>query len=400
MLHQSAVNNAGSMVGTTALPHICPIRTKPQYRSDNLSFERKNIQAMAGYVSGEQPDSADVIKLNTNENPYPPGPAVAAALASLHVDNIRRYPPPTAMALRQSLAHLHKLHTDNIIVTNGGDELLRLLLATFLDTDECVGVAAPSYSLYDVLVAAHGCKMQNFALQDDWSLPPTLAMELNAASIKLCFVVNPHAPSGKLTAATELKKLANDFKGLLVIDEAYVDFVDPMLQHDCVPFVHELDNVIILRSFSKGYSLAGLRMAYGIGAKSLIDPMQYKTKDSYNTDFIAQTLARAAIEDQAYASDTWQKVREQREWLRIELDKLGLHAPASQSNFLLVDVPEGFAAADIYEALKTHGILVRYFKLPRLDNRLRITIGTPAENQKLLTALSSIVGITTTEREK
>jgi histidinol-phosphate aminotransferase len=312
-----------------------------------LSFERKNIQAMTGYVSGEQPEAADVIKLNTHENPWPPGPAVAAALASLQVDDIRRYPPPTAMALRQSLARLHNLHTDNIIVTNGGDELLRLLLATFLDIDECVGVAAPSYSLYEVLVAAHGCKMQNFALQADWSLPANLAPQLNAAGIKLCFVVNPHAPSGKLTAVAELEKLARDFKGLLVIDEAYVDFVDPVLGHDCVPLVRELDNVIILRSFSKGYSLAGLRMAYGIGAKTLIDPMQYKTKDSYNTDLIAQTLARAAIEDQGYASSTWQRVREQREWLRLELDKLGLHAPASQSNFLLADVPAGFAAVKI-----------------------------------------------------
>ena len=356
-----------------------------------MSFERKNIQAMAGYVSGEQPETADVIKLNTNENPYPPGPAVAKALASMHVDNIRRYPPPTAMALRQSLARLHSVQTDNIIITNGGDELLRLLLATFLDTDECVGVAAPSYSLYDVLVAAHGCSMQNFALMPDWSLPTDLAAQLNAAGIKLCFVVNPHAPSGKLTAAAELKKLALEFNGLLVIDEAYVDFVDPPLKHNCVPFVLELENVIILRSFSKGYSLAGLRMAYGLGAKSLIDPMQYKTKDSYNTDLIAQTLARAAIEDQAYASDTWKKVREQREWLRDELSRLQLHAPESQSNFLLAEVPPEFSAVKIYEALKTRGILIRYFNLPRLDNRLRITVGTPEENQKLLTALTAIM---------
>src|SRR5688500_1888772 len=161
------------------------------------------------------------------------------------------------MALRESLARLHNLHTDNIIVTNGGDELLRLLLATFLDTDECVGIAAPSYSLYDVLVAAHGCRMQNFALQEDWSLPADLAAQLNAATIKLCFVVNPHAPSGKLTTAAELKKLASEFNGLLVIDEAYVDFVDPDLKHDCVPLVREFENVIILRSFSKGYSMAG-----------------------------------------------------------------------------------------------------------------------------------------------
>lgn len=342
---------------------------------------------MQGYTSGEQPDRADVIKLNTNENPYPPGPAVARALAGLQVESLRRYPPPTAMGLRQALASLHAVTPDNIIVTNGGDELLRLLLATFVDTNECIATAAPSYSLYEVLAAAHGCSMKHYPLTSEWQLPLNLAARMNADRIKLCFIVNPHAPSGALVSVAALESLASTFKGVLVIDEAYIDFVEPGLQHNALPLIHKFDNVLLLRTFSKGYSLAGLRMAYGLGPKSLIDPMQYKTKDSYNTDFIAQTLAMAAISDQSYAADTWRKVREERKALRQSLADMRLFSPESQSNFLLASVPAPHSAEMLYEQLKTAGILVRYFKIPGLDDKLRITVGTPDENKRLLTAL-------------
>jgi histidinol-phosphate aminotransferase len=357
-----------------------------------LSFERNNIQAMSGYVSGEQPDRPDIIKLNTNENPYPPGPAVEQALRGLQAQSLRRYPPPTALALRESLARLHGIAADNLIVTNGGDELLRLLLATFVAPEESIGVADPSYSLYEVLAAAHGCGLRRFPLQGDWKLPSDFAASLNAAGIKLCFIVNPHAPSGYLTPAAELERLAREFKGVLVLDEAYVDFVDPALKHDCIPLAMHLDNVVILRTFSKGYSLAGLRMAYGIGSRTLIDPMQYKTKDSYNTDFIAQTLARAAVEDQIYAAETWRKVREQRALLQKELAALGFSVPESQSNFLLAEVPLLYKASDIYQQLKDAGILVRYFRLPGLDKRLRITVGSAEENARLLASLRTLLG--------
>lgn len=358
-----------------------------------MNFERKNVQSMHGYVSGEQPEQPNVIKLNTNENPFPPSPAVARALADIRVESLRRYPPPTASPLRAALAKLHKVESDNLVITNGGDELLRLVLATFVAPEETIATAAPSYSLYETLAAAHGCSLQNFPLQEDWSLNPTLADDMNNAGIKLCFIVNPHAPSGVLTTADGIEALAGKFKGVLVLDEAYVDFVDPALQHDCIPLVKNFDNVIILRSFSKGYSLAGLRMAYGIGATSLINPMQYKTKDSYNTDFIAQTLALAAIQDQAYAAETWHKVREQRALLRRELHELGLDCPPSQSNFLLVTVPAGLGAERIYQGLKQAGILVRYFKLPGLLNRLRITVGTAEENRRLLAALQPLLAL-------
>src|SRR5690606_15207469 len=170
-----------------------------------------------------------------------------------------------------------------------------------------------------------------------------------------------------------------------------VDFVEPGLRHDSVPLLAEFDNLLILRSFSKGYSLAGLRMAYGLGAKSLIDPMQYKTKDSYNTDFIAQVLATAALEDQAYAAGTWAHVREQRALLADYLLALGLSTAPSQSNFLLATVPPPHQAEAVYQALKQRGILVRWFNLPRLQDKLRITVGTQEENERLLAALKDIL---------
>lgn len=358
-----------------------------------MTYERKNISAMQGYVSGEQPQGPDVIKLNTNENPYPAGPAVARALANVSVDQLRRYPPPTALALRRSLAALHDVAVDNLLVTNGGDELLRLLLATFVEPtpDHSIAVADPSYSLYEVLAAAHGCGLHRIPLQDDWTLPADFGARLNACGAKLCFVVNPHAPSGTLLPVDVLRRVADEFKGVLVIDEAYVDFIDPALGHSTLPLIATHDNVAILRTFSKGYSLAGLRMAYGIGPRNLIDPMQYKTKDSYNTDLIAQALAQAAIEDQPYAADTWRRVREERGHLREALAALGLHAPASQSNFLLATVPAPHQAQRLYEGLKQKGILVRWFRIPGLEDKLRISIGTPEEDQRLLAGLRELL---------
>ncbi len=356
-----------------------------------MTYERSNIKAMQGYASGEQPDSADVIKLNTNENPFPPSPAVAAALAAIQVESLRRYPPPTAALLRDKLAACHGVDRDNIIVTNGGDELLRLVIATFVEVHQSIAVAEPSYSLYEVLAKAHGCGMLRFDLEADWSLPADFARQLNDSGAKLCLVVNPHAPSGHLTPVMELRALAAAFKGVLVIDEAYIDFVDPALGHDCLPLIAEFDNVLLLRTFSKGYSLAGLRMAYGLGSRTLVDPMQYKTKDSYNTDYIAQVLAGAAIDSRDYAAETWRHVREARESMAKALAGMGLCSPPSQSNFLLVTVPPSHSAEALYQALKQRGILVRYFKLPRLDDKLRITIGTTEENQRLLKALQEIL---------
>ncbi len=355
-----------------------------------MAYERNNIQELSAYIPGEQPENGKVIKLNTNENPFPPGPAVEKVLGSLQASALRRYPPPTAKGLRESIAHLHGVADEQVIVTNGGDELLRLAITCFVEIDEAIAVVEPTYTLYETLAKTHGCGFIQFHLEEDWSLPQKLAENLNSSGAKLCLIPNPHAPSGTLTDAASLSALAQEFEGILLIDEAYVDFVDPQLKHDCIALLSHCDRVLLLRTFSKGYSLAGLRIAYGLGSRALIDPL-YKTKDSYNTDYIAQKLAQAALEDQDYARGSWSFVIEQRRLLQKSLEAMGFSCVDSQSNFLLVSMPSQLNAQKLYLDLKAKDILVRYFAQPRLDNKLRISVGTADENKKLIDTIRQLL---------
>ncbi|MFV2090724.1 MAG: histidinol-phosphate transaminase, partial [Pseudomonadales bacterium] len=252
-----------------------------------MSYERDNIRRMTAYQWGEQPDSREVLKLNTNENPFPPSPAVAIALTAFGVDQLRRYPAPTANDLRQKLAELHEMEVDNIVITHGGDEGLRLALTTFVEPGGCFGMLEPSYSLYSVLAEIQDAKIFSTPLGDSWDIPRDFAHQLNEAAVNLACIVNPHAPSGTLLDADRISRLANDFQGVLLVDEAYVDFVDPALRYDLVRLINAFDNLLILRTFSKGYSLAGLRLGYLIGAAELIEPIINKTRDSYNVDQIS-----------------------------------------------------------------------------------------------------------------
>ncbi|MDX1490644.1 MAG: histidinol-phosphate transaminase [Pseudohongiellaceae bacterium] len=362
-----------------------------------MSYERPNIQNMTGYSSGEQPKQTDVIKLNTNENPFPATKAVRDALASLQVESLRRYPQPLANDFRRVAAQLHGIEVDNIIATNGGDELLRLIITTFVGPGDVIAMAEPSYSLYPVLAAIQDCKVAPVPLQQDWSMGEGFAAKLNDTGAKLAFIVNPHAPSGYLADTATLEKIAQEFKGVLVIDEAYVDFIDPEFAYNAVPLITRNPNVIILRTMSKGYSLAGLRFAYGMGDESLISPMLYKTRDSYNTDAFSQVLATAALKDRDAASLQWDMVRAERARVQAELGKLGISCAPSQSNFLLAQMPEQAPHYDnaddmakgLYQRLKDDGILVRYFDQDRLRDKLRITIGTFDENSQLLNCLQS-----------
>ncbi len=356
-------------------------------------FERPNIQAMQGYTSGEQPLDAETIKLNTNENPYPPSPEVARAMARLAAEDLRRYPQPTADPLRDVIAAHHHLQRDNVVMTNGGDEALRLALTTFVEPGAVFGMAEPSYSLYPVLANIHDAQVVGIPLDEGWHWPEDFAAQLNAVGAQLTCVVNPHAPSGQLTSVEQLATLAGEIRGILLIDEAYADFIDPETEYDTAALLQQHDNVLILRTFSKGYSLAGLRLGYLLGTKGLIDPVISKTRDSYNIDHISQRLGYAAFTDHAYAAETWAKVRASRTQLAGLLGQLGLHAPPSQSNFLLVSVPQTakLNASELYEHLKQEGILVRYFNVPGLADKLRITIGTDEENQRLVTSLTKVL---------
>jgi histidinol-phosphate aminotransferase len=354
-----------------------------------MGYQRQNIARLSPYVPGEQPQSAEPIKLNTNENPYPPAAAVLSAIREVPAEALRRYPPPTAADFRDIAAQTHNVQSAQVIATHGGDELLRLAITVFTEPGQStrgLGLTRPSYSLYNVLAQIHDCAITTVPREDDSALPADVAEQWNEAGCNLAMLVNPHAPSGRLESETTLRNLAQTFRGVLLIDEAYVDFA----KADALNLIrgHQaLDNVLILRSLSKGYSLAGLRFGYGLGHPDLIASLD-KARDSYNLDALAQAGAIAALEHRETARQSWHAVIEQRQWLSEQLQKLGFCVPPSETNFILAAPPaDGPNAQALHEALKEQGIFVRYFNQPGLDDKLRITVGRPAENQALIAAL-------------
>jgi len=359
-----------------------------------MAYARENIEALTPYTPGEQPGAMDVVKLNTNENPAPPAPQVLRAISGVTPELLRRYPPPTATPFREAAAQAHGLTPDHVIATNGGDELLRLVITAFCTPSGGSGPGGfgesyPTYSLYDVLARIHDTPVTRVPLEEDWSLPAGFARQLNDAGCRLAFIVNPHAPSGRLTDVNTLDAIAREFQGVLVVDEAYVDFAE----HDALPLLkgsRGLDNVILLRSMSKGYSLAGLRFGYGLGHPELITTL-HKARDSYNVDIIAQHAATAALRHRDTARQSWEDVIVERARLTDALAQRGWTVWPSQSNFILTRPPQGNAKA-IYQSLADQHIFVRYFDHDRLRDKLRITIGTAEQCDRLLAALADCSG--------
>lgn len=351
------------------------------------SFERASLQPVKGYVPGEQPQNQALVKLNTNENPYPPAPEVLAALSEIPAEALRRYPNPTAEAFRRRAANLHGLTPDQLIATNGGDELLRLIFHTFAERGEQVLTTEPSYSLYEVLAAVHGITLNAVPLDAAFAVPEDFETTLAESKARIAFVVNPHAPSGKLFTRDEVRRWLEVFQGVLVIDEAYVDFVSPARKHELVSLIETHPNLLLLRTLSKGYGLAGLRFGYGLGQAALLAPMRHKTQDSYSTDAVAQQLAERALEAQDYAATTWERVRDSRAALQQGLRALGLSCFQSETNFVLTRVPGGAAEARrLCDCARDAGILLRYFDTPRLRDCIRISVGTEAQQASLLAA--------------
>ena len=347
---------------------------------------RKHIALMHGYTPGEQPADVSVVKLNTNENPYPPSPRVLSAIGNITAEQLRRYPSPDARDFRQAAAAVHHVEPDMIMPTNGGDELLALVVRACAGENDRVAYLDPGYSLYPVLANMQAATPMPVAYEicgQEWRVPKNLG-DINAAVL---LIVNPNAPSGTLIDLAMLEDIARRFSGLLLIDEAYVDFA-PV---SAIPLVKRFSNLVLLRSMSKGYGLAGMRFGYGIAQAPLIAEL-YKVRDSYPCDVISITAATAAIGDQAYAQSVWKKVIEQRQCLTSQLVALGFGVPESYTNFVLAQVPAGMDAAILYQQLKARNILVRYFNLPRLTDKLRITIGTPQQNKILMQALAELCG--------
>ncbi len=348
-----------------------------------MSYFRPNIQSIAGYAPGFQPNEASVVKLNTNENPYPPSPKVAQAVAAMSEDQMRRYPPALGDAFREAAAALNGVSPESILCCNGGDDLLTIAMRAFCDENRPVAYPCPTYSLYPVLAALQNCKTVEVDFDETFTLPRALR-DTGAA---LTIVCNPNAPSGSLVGIDELHELADALKkkSILLIDEAYVDFAEC----NCIGLVERTENVIVLRSMSKGYSLAGIRFGYAVANKALIGGLT-KVKDSYNVNAVSITAATAAILDQNYFKENVEKVKSERKRLTLSLRELGVEVPDSETNFVLAKCPGG-NAGDIYNALARKHIYVRYFDLPGLRDKMRITIGTQDQNDKLVAALTEIL---------
>jgi histidinol-phosphate aminotransferase len=348
-----------------------------------MSYFRPAIDAMTGYVPGEQPKSGiKIVKLNTNENPYPPSPKAMEVLQNIDADLLRRYPDPFAHEFCQAVSDVLGVPTDWIIVGNGSDDILNVLVRACAEGhDRSVVYPMPTYVLYPTLAAMQPAAVIEIPYPENFQLPIAELVKANGA---ITFIACPNAPSGHLVPLDDLRELARQVSGIVAIDEAYVDFAES----SALPLVEEFENVIVLRTLSKGYALAGLRLGFGIANPKLLAGL-FKVKDSYNIDAIAIAVGAAAMRDQEYLKACAAKVKISRAKLTIDLRNLGFKVIESHGNFVLATPPLGNAEA-IYLALKERGILVRYFKQPRLNDKLRITVGTDRQNQELIEALGKI----------
>lgn len=346
-----------------------------------MGYFRDNVEGAAGYTPGYQPRAAEVVKLNTNENPYPPSPEVMKALAEIQPEHLRRYPDPLGNVFREAAAEINGVQPENIMCCNGGDDLLSIAIRAFCDERRPLAYPVPTYSLYPVLARLQNCEAIEIPFDEEFNLPAKLA----GTGAALTIVCNPNAPTGSFIRVEELASLAAELAGVLLVDEAYVDFAE----RHCAPLVKDFDNIIVLRSLSKGYSLAGLRFGYAIADKDLIAGL-LKVKDSYNVDAVAIALATAAIRDQAYFRGNVEKVKRERQALTAQLRTLGFTVAESSSNFVLARF-KGGSAAPIHEQLEQRCIFVRYWNTPGLDDKLRISVGTPEQNERLISALKEIL---------
>jgi histidinol-phosphate aminotransferase len=346
-----------------------------------MSYLRNNIVNMAGYVPGFQPsDEANWIKLNTNENPYPPSPQVITAIEEATGEGLRKYPDAASRAGREAAAKLYGYPVDWVIMANGSDELLNNLIRACVGEGEEVAYLHPSYSYYATLAAIQGAQIKTFELTESGEIKDFPEIYTG----KLFFLTNPNAPLGLRWGIEEVSALADQCTGLLVVDEAYADFATG----NCLDLVRQKPNVVVTRTLSKSYSLAGMRLGLAIARPDIIAALD-KIRDHYNLDRLAQTAAVAALTDQAYLQSCIERICATREWFCVELGKFGYRVIPSSANYLFVSPPDRDGQR-IYDALYQRKILVRYFSDPILAHGLRISIGTRQEMEKTLAALAEI----------
>lgn len=345
------------------------------------SFFLPHIDRMAGYVPGEQPRDGEFTKLNTNENPYPPSPRVAEAIRSALDGRLRRYPDPVGTEFREAAARLHGVTPDMILAGNGSDDVLTVLTRAFVGPGQVAIYPTPSYILYRTLVQLQDARPVEVSFGADWTLDPD-AFTVEGA--RLAYLANPNSPSGTTLGPDQVAALASRLDCPLVVDEAYVDFADA----HCVGLVEDFPNVIVSRTLSKGYGLAGLRIGYLIARPEIVAGL-IKVKDSYNCDRLSLAGGTAALEDQPYLAETRGRIVATRDRLASAMRGLGYEVPDSQANF--VWCTGGPPAAATYEALKARKVLVRLMRYPGYPDGLRVTVGTDAEVDHFLEVLRQVL---------
>jgi len=352
-----------------------------------MNFLSKLTAGITPYVAGEQPSDKAYVKLNTNENPYPPSPEAAKALASFNAERLKLYPDADASLLRAAIGKAEGVEAENVFCGNGSDEVLALCFPAFFDKDGFGAAFADiTYSFYPVFADFFSVPKKIVPLTSDY------AMDLKAFALEKCqgyFITNPNAPTGVGIKAKEMEEFISSVPDRIVIaDEAYMGFMG----ESCAPLTKKYKNLLVVKTFSKYYSLAGIRCGYAIGDKALIDGL-FRAKNCFNSyplDAVCQAVCAAAISDGAYYAECAEKVKSERVRVRAELISMGFFVPESSSNFLFASL-DGVDGKYIYQSLKSEGVLVRHWGSDKLKNFCRITIGSKEQNDVLLQKLKNIL---------
>ncbi len=346
-------------------------------------FWSETVNRLTPYVPGEQRAGGDIIKLNTNENPYPPSPLVMDAIQGISGDQLRRYPDPESVELRTALANYHGVSVENVFVGNGSDEILALAFLAYFTNGRVLQYPDITYSFYPVYCDLYGITARTISLEDDY----TLSLERFAPNEGSIIFPNPNAPTAVATAHEEITQLLEKHtEQIMLVDEAYADFG----AQSVVRLVRNYPNLLVSRTFSKGRSLAGLRLGVAFGDADLIDGLQ-RVKNSFNSypvDALAQAAGVASLTDETYYRHTTQTIIDTRAWTITELNQRGFDVLPSAANFVFAKVP-GADAAGLFRKLSGEGVLVRYWDKPRLAQWLRISIGTQSDMQKLMTCIDA-----------
>jgi histidinol-phosphate aminotransferase len=352
-------------------------------------FWSKTVKELTPYVPGEQPKLSQLIKLNTNESPYGPSPKALAAIAAANTEALRLYPDPNSDALKQSIAKIHGLTPNQVFVGNGSDEVLAHVFLGLLKHEHPILFPDITYSFYPVYCKLYGIAFENIPLSDDFSISVDDYLKKNNGLNGGIIFPNPNAPTGKALPLKDIEKLLQANKdSVVVIDEAYVDFGTS----SAVSLIKQYNNLLVTHTLSKSYALAGLRVGYAVGHPDLIEALE-RVKNSFNSypiDKLAMAGAMAAIEDQDYLNKISQAVIKTRESLVQTLNTLGFETIPSSANFIFTKHPK-HDAAQLSAALRERHIIVRHFKLPRIDQYLRITIGTDEQCDALVKAIKEIL---------